>query len=154
MFKSKEDEIGYDNLVKDYHWLCSITSRPATRLVEGGIDGMIEGIENEIYSRFNVDFFDKTEAWLVDHPLEGSLDGFIAAVHHFRFPKNENPQYIFHRESILIDLYGRWLDKNGLPHVSADELVVEHDLITVSQYKWLIRFIKVWSHYASNRGSH
>mgnify|MGYP003626183016 CR=1 FL=1 len=44
----------------------------------------------------------------------------------------------------LINIYNNWGDKNNLqPLQSADEELLRNDL-TVDQYAFLIRFLKVW----------
>ena len=44
----------------------------------------------------------------------------------------------------LTEIYNRWGDKNNLqPLGSADEELYRNDL-KPNQYKWLIKFIKIW----------
>ncbi|MER9496331.1 hypothetical protein NKI86_31720 [Mesorhizobium sp. M0320] len=49
-----------------------------------------------------------------------------------------------HHESRLCDLYGRWLSSQGLPAMSADELLFE-PYVSKPQAKWLGRFCRVWN---------
>lgn len=52
----------------------------------------------------------------------------------------------FAHERRLCDLYGRWLDSQGLPAISADELLLE-PYVNELQAKWLGRFYRVWDYF-------
>lgn len=43
----------------------------------------------------------------------------------------------------LIDTYNTWIEKQGLPLMSADELLWE-DCVNEEQRKWLQVFIVIW----------
>lgn len=42
----------------------------------------------------------------------------------------------------LSEIYGDWLKAEGLPNMSADELMVEE--VTPAQFKWLRHFVDAW----------
>ena len=43
----------------------------------------------------------------------------------------------------LIDIYDNWIEEQGLPAMSADELVWE-DCVNTEQRKWLLDFNEAW----------
>jgi hypothetical protein len=48
------------------------------------------------------------------------------------------------REAALIEEYQAWCRAQGLPDMSADELVLEDEIMTAEQRAWLMDFIHRW----------
>jgi len=44
----------------------------------------------------------------------------------------------------LSDIYVKWIDKNKLAKMSADEVLIENPNLTVKQSNWLKKFIEIW----------
>jgi len=53
------------------------------------------------------------------------------------------PEASTEREIVLHDMYGRFLQRHGLPDVCSEELLVGHDL-TPGQRQWASAFVRVW----------
>ena len=50
----------------------------------------------------------------------------------------------------LSDIYVKWIDKNKLAKMSADEVLIENPNLTVKQSNWLKKFIEIWDRTENN----
>ena len=51
----------------------------------------------------------------------------------------------------LSEIYVKWMDKNNLEKMSADEVLLGTPGLTIAQSNWLKRFIEIWDRAASRK---
>lgn len=113
LFKSKEHQIGYNNLKQDYELLEAASNALVTRLTEKNWDNLVERFWDEIQNCVEDEWVEnpRVQARIDNHEMAGSLESLIAIIDFYEWA-GRIPHYLYEAyEGYYEDEMARDLEK-------------------------------------------